>query len=156
MRSTIPFAPSSLAIGSTRPFADLNSVFQSFFQEVPGSARAGQHTLRADIRELGGAYEIMAEIPGVKREEIELQLLDDQLSLSGNFGPAPDPEAEGQVLLRSELRYGAFHRDFLLPGPVDTDSVHAILENGILRVHLPKAPSAIPHQIKVQSERNNS
>jgi len=156
MRSTIPFGPSSLAIGSARPYADLNSVFQSFFQDLPASARATRHELRADIRENGAAYELVAEIPGVKREEIELQVLGDQLSLSGSFGPAPEPGAEGQARQRTELRFGAFRRDFTLPGPVDMDGVHAALENGILRVHLPKAASAMPRQIKVQGEGENS
>jgi len=153
MRSRIPFGPSSIAIGSQRPYGDLNSVFQSFFNDYPTPRRPRQAPLLADFRETEDAYLLQAELPGVKRGEIELQVLEDALTLSGSFGPpCVEGEQDGKQA-SSALRRGAFERRFDLPGPVDASAIQATHVDGLLTVTLPKAVSAHPTRIEVQGER---
>lgn len=149
MRSSFPFVPSSLAIGSERPYADLNSVFQSFFNHIPGS-QGSQHTgLRAKLTESEDGFLLRVEVPGLKHEEIELNVLGDLLTLSGQFGESTAEGDENHA--QDELRSGSFERQFQLASPVDSEAVRASLTDGILRVELPKAASAKPRRIQVQN-----
>jgi HSP20 family protein len=92
-------------------------------------------------------YFIRAELPGVKADELDLQVTGNNLAISGERKIAA--EDESAKYHRREREAGTFSRMIGLPGEVDSDKVEAKLENGILTVVVPKAEIAKPKQISV-------
>jgi HSP20 family protein len=88
-----------------------------------------------DVLETEDGYLIFAELPGVRRDDIQLQVRDDRrLEISGRRQSL----GENRNFLRMERSYGPFRRTFDLGSPVDVDSISAGFEKGVLRVHVPK------------------
>lgn len=119
----------------------INSLFEQALlpadYEDPEGGLPGTWAPSVDIIETEDAYLLYAELPGVRREDIQLQVRDRRLELSGrrhNFG-------ENRNFLRMERSYGPFRRAFELAVPVDTDSISADFQQGVLRVHVPKKVS---------------
>jgi len=94
-------------------------------------------------------YYVRAELPGVKGDELDIQVTANNLAISG--GRKIAAEEEGARYHRREREAGTFSRMIGLPGEVDTDKVDAKLENGILTVVISKAEIAKPKQISVNS-----
>ena len=92
-------------------------------------------------------YYIRAELPGVKADELDIQVTGNNLAITGERKIAA--EDEGAKYHRREREAGTFSRMIGLPGEVDTDKVEAKLENGILTVLVSKAEVAKPKQITV-------
>jgi len=90
---------------------------------------------------------VKAELPGMKKEEIDISLHDGVLTLSGER--KADKTYEGAEACRSERFLGRFHRTLSLPSPVNAEKVTAHYQDGMLTVVLPKAESAKPKQIAV-------
>ena len=90
---------------------------------------------------------VKAELPGMKKEEIEIALHDGVLSLSGER--KADEKYESAQACRSERFLGRFQRTLSLPAAVEADKVQATYKDGILTVTLPKAEEAKPKQIEV-------
>jgi len=95
------------------------------------------------------AVVVVAELPGVKAEDLDLSVLNDSLTLKGER--ADDRPAEGDRYYRRERMSGAFARTINLPDPVDPDSVRAEYKNGVLKVHMTKAQEARAKKIAIQS-----
>jgi HSP20 family protein len=93
-------------------------------------------------------YYVRAELPGVKGDELDIQVTANNLAISGERKIAA--EEEGARYHRREREAGTFSRMIGLPGEVDTDKVDAKLENGILTVVISKAEIAKPKQITVK------
>jgi len=93
-------------------------------------------------------YYVRAELPGVKGDELDIQVTANNLAISG--GRKIAAEEEGARYHRREREAGTFSRMIGLPGEVDTDKVDAKLENGILTVVISKAEIAKPKQITVK------
>jgi HSP20 family protein len=88
-----------------------------------------------DVLETEDGYLIFAELPGVGRDDIQLQVRDDRrLEISGRRQSL----GENRNFLRMERSYGPFRRTFDLGSPLDVDSISAGFEKGVLRVHVPK------------------
>ena len=87
-----------------------------------------------DVLETEDAYLIFAELPGVQRNEIQLQVRDRRLELSGRRQTL----GENRNFLRMERSYGPFRRTFDLGAPVEVDAISAAFEAGVLRVLVPK------------------
>ena len=87
-----------------------------------------------DVLETEDAYLIFAELPGVRRDEIQLQVRDRRLEISGRRQTL----GENRNFLRMERSYGPFRRTFDLGAPVDVDAISAAFEAGVLRVLVPK------------------
>ena len=92
-------------------------------------------------------YYVRAELPGVKGDELDIQVTGKNLAISGERKIAS--EEEGARYHRREREAGTFSRMIGLPGEVDTDKVEAKLENGILNIVVSKAEVAKPKQISV-------
>ena len=92
-------------------------------------------------------YYVRAELPGVKAEELDIQVTANNLSISGERKITA--ESEDAKYHRREREAGTFSRMIGLPGEVDTDKVDANLANGILTISIPKAEIAKPKQITV-------
>jgi len=93
-------------------------------------------------------YYVRAELPGVKGDELDIQVTGNNLAISGERKIAAEEEARYH---RREREAGTFSRMIGLPGEVDTDKIEANLENGILTIVVSKAEIAKPKQISVSS-----
>ena len=94
-------------------------------------------------------YYVRAELPGVKGEELDIQVTGKNLAISGERKIAA--VEEGARYHRREREAGTFSRMIGLPGEVNSNNVEASLENGILSIIVPKAEIAKPKQITVKS-----
>ncbi|HEX7182781.1 MAG TPA: Hsp20/alpha crystallin family protein [Thermoanaerobaculia bacterium] len=116
----------------------INSLFEQAMlpsdYDDPEGGLPGTWAPAVDVIETEDAYLLYAELPGVRREDIQLQVRDRRLELSGRRQTL----GENRNFLRMERSYGPFRRTFELGAPVDTDGITAGFEQGILKVHLPK------------------
>ena len=92
---------------------------------------------------------ITAEIPGVKKDDLEINLTGDTLTLSGVREQAELPE--GARYHRQERRYGEFNRSIHLPYMIDVNKVTAAFSNGVLTVELPRVEAEKPKKITVKA-----
>ncbi len=99
----------------------------------------------ADLSETDEAYKIECELPGIKREDINVEVSGRELHITGEL----KIEREG-VLRRAMRRTGRFEYRALLPTDVKAEDVHATLADGILTVAVPKAQAAKPHHIEIE------
>lgn len=132
-------------------FAYLFDQMDRMAQEVlGGSPRARVATLPVDVYDRGEELVIRAYVPGVHPEQIDIQIDDGVLTISGSFPELYDSEdVENWAWYTRELRSGGFQRSFNLPFKVDTDATTAKVEDGILWLTLPKAAEAKPQRISV-------
>ena len=100
-----------------------------------------------DVHEDKDGYHIRVELPGMKREDIEVSLQNDALVISGER--KTEEIKEGIEVHRQERHFGRFSRALTLPTAVAGDQVKALYKDGILTVTLPKAEEAKPKQIAV-------
>jgi HSP20 family protein len=92
---------------------------------------------------------VTLEVPGMKKEDIEISLHDGMLTVSGERKDERE-QTEGQAF-RSERYFGKFQRSLSLPAAVTANKVKASYKDGILTIHLPKAEEAKPKQISVSA-----
>jgi HSP20 family protein len=116
----------------------INSLFEqalltSDFEDREGGL-PGTWAPAVDVLETEEGYLIFAELPGVRRDDIQLQVRDRRLELSGRRQPL----GENRNFLRMERSYGPFRRTFELGSPVEVDAITAAFEQGVLRVLVPK------------------
>ena len=108
-------------------------------------AETHEQTLGINIREEDDAYVLSALVPGIKSDELNIQVLDDVLRIQGEY------KADENNYLVRELPNGSFTRTLRLPAPIDAEHVDANVTDGVLTLRLPKAESARPKQIKIKS-----
>ncbi|RME98752.1 MAG: Hsp20/alpha crystallin family protein [Chloroflexi bacterium] len=92
---------------------------------------------------------VTAELPGVKTEDIDISVVGNTLTLSGER--RPDELKDGEKYHRRERRQGKFTRTFELPFGVEADKVEAMFERGVLHISLPRAEAEKPRKIAVKS-----
>ena len=107
---------------------------------------SGGSRLPVDVREDDEAYHISAAVPGLKAEQVEIQVLDDVVTLRVRSKAEAD---ESPAYLLREIHEGDRERSFRLPAPVDATKAEAVVENGLLRLDLPKADEVRPKSIRV-------
>jgi len=138
------------------PFEGLNrlhSRINDLFDENFGRARAlpsvtaGAWLPPVDILESKDSYLIRAELPGMKKEDFNLEVNDGTLTLSGER--KAESLTDGVGYHRNERVHGRFSRSFYLPQTVKQDGINASYRDGILEIHVPKAEEAKPRQISI-------
>ncbi len=102
-------------------------------------------TLGINIREEDDVYVLSALVPGIKSDELNIQVLEDVVCIEGEY------KMDDSKYLIRELPGGSFTRTLRLPAPIDAENVEAEVIDGVLTLRLPKAESARPKQIKIQS-----
>ena len=93
-----------------------------------------------DVVEKDKAYEITAELPGMDEKDVEIKLVGDTLTITGE--KHEEKEEKKKDFYLSERRYGSFHRAFPVPDDVDTDHIDASFRKGVLTVALPRKAGA--------------
>jgi len=138
------------------PFEGLNRIqlrINDLFDDTFGRSRAlpssanGVWFPPVDILESTDSYLIRAELPGMKKENFNLEVKDGTLTLSGER--KFEESANGVEYHRVERISGKFVRSFYLPQTVMSDDIKATYRDGILEVHVPKAEEAKPTQIAI-------
>ncbi len=93
---------------------------------------------------------VKAEIPGVKKEELEVNVTEDSVVLSGE--KKKEEKVEEKDYYRYERSYGSFHRTLPLPTEVQSDKAKAQFKDGVLKITIPKTPEAKKKEVKVKIE----
>ncbi|HEU5261549.1 MAG TPA: Hsp20/alpha crystallin family protein [Gemmatimonadales bacterium] len=101
-----------------------------------------------DIFEEADFIRLVAELPGVKPEEVKISVEGNLLTIKGTKEQVAEEKAE--KVRRYERTYGAFERTFTLPATVTAEKIKAAYDNGVLTITLPKVEAAKPHLIKVE------
>jgi HSP20 family protein len=125
---------------------ELDRVFESSFGSIfrpLGSLNRWNPAV--DVYQDNEQFTVYAELPGLKKEEIEISLNGDTLTIGGER----KHEAKADQGFRSERYFGKFQRSLTLPVAVNSEKVNATYKDGILKVVLPKAEAAKPKQIPV-------
>lgn len=105
--------------------------------------------LAVDVRDREEAYDITALVPGLEAEDVDIEVLENTVTIRGEFKTADETESKYLV---SELPCGRFSRTINLPTAADASKVDASMKNGVLSLHIPKAEADRPKSIKVKSE----
>lgn len=123
------------------------SLFDDFFRDfsspgffvkpLHGEALPSPGQIKIDVKENGNAYTVLAEIPGVKKEDIHVTIDGGMVMVRAEIRQE-DQQAEDDKVLRSERYYGAVSRGIALPQDVDSSQAKAQYQNGVLSLTLPK------------------
>ena len=132
-----------------RELGELHERMSHLLQTSLTEARAGAWVPAVDIVENDEEFIIEAELPGVRREDVTVEVLAGELTIRGEF---KERERKG-ILRRQTRRTGQFDYRVLLAGEVDDDNVEAQLQEGVLRVHVRKAERAKPRRIQITRGR---
>lgn len=104
--------------------------------------------LAVDVHAAEDAYEITALVPGMSAEDLDIEVLNNTVTIRGEFKSDGDDEKKYLV---SELPCGKFGRVITLPTSTDASKVEAVIKNGVLSLHVPKAEEDRPKSIKVKT-----
>lgn len=152
VRSMIPWRGGVLSPTRTweRLENEMTNVFDRFFGPERGVLTMEESFApRVNVAETEGEFEVTVELPGIKPEEIKVELTDGQLSISGER--SEEKEEKEKTYHRVERHYGSFRRVIPLPEAVDSEKIKAEGRNGILTVTIPKTEQAKPKQIEVKT-----
>ena len=119
------------------PFRLFDEMERSFFK----GSELGD--FRADIRDTGDAYGLEADLPGVKKEDIKVDLDNNYLTISAERHAEKDEKDKKGNYVRRERSYGSYSRSFDVTG-VQTEQITAEYTDGVLKLHLPKKQEALP------------
>lgn len=120
-----------------------------FVRPVSFEGQNAPAQFRVDVSENENAYRVHAEIPGVKKEDINITIDGEHVAISAEVKKERDVK-DGERVLRSERYYGKVYRAFTLDQPVDEASTQAKYDNGVLEVTLPKKAAVAAKRITVQ------
>lgn len=142
------------------PFEEMERRFEEFFRRpfslfIPSwfprlRVYEMEMTPTVDIFEEGSDIVVKAELPGMKKEDIEVKLTEDTVTISGEKKKEEKTEKKGYY--RLERSYGSFTRAFSLPSEVQTDKAKAQFKDGILELRIPKTEEAKKKEKKVLIE----
>jgi len=106
---------------------------------------------RVDVEETDDEIRVTANVPGIDPSNINVEVGDDYLSLSGKIEKEDKEEKKGKVY-RYEREYGEFRREFALPARVKKDDIVAKSKNGVLTITLPKSEEELRKRVKIEVE----
>lgn len=135
------------------PFTDfqdeMNRVFGRFLGRTPSRRIPGDGFFSPALDLYDTASEMVAkvELPGVRREDVEVTVVGDMLNIKGSA--RRESEVKDENYHRAERIFGSFQRTITLPLPVDPKNVKATFKDGILEIRIPKAEEVKPKQVKI-------
>jgi HSP20 family protein len=141
------------------PFAgaSLDHLFRGLFKPVHvvrDSARNSAVAIKVDVTERDDAYVVHAEIPGVNRDDIQVTIEGNQVTISAEIKKETvatnGDTTSGERVLRSERYHGAVYRSFVLPVELDEAASEAKYQNGVLELKLTKKPALAGRKLTIQ------
>jgi HSP20 family protein len=132
-----------------------SGLFDDFFRDVaPGFYVKPLHgdplpaQIKVDVKEAPAAYTLLAELPGVPKEDIHVTVEGNVVTLRAEV-KQEDRQIEGEKLLRNERYYGAVSRSFQMPVDIDDSAAKAKYENGVLQLTLPKKVAVAGQRLSI-------
>jgi len=129
---------------------EMNRMVNEFFGGGNGEAAGTElssWTPAVDIHETDDGYVIKAELPGVSKDDVSIDIHQNTLTLRGQR--KHEAEVKQDKYHRVERAYGTFQRSFTLPVMIDQEKVQATYKDGVLELHLPKSEAAKPKRIAI-------
>ncbi|MBK0403644.1 Hsp20/alpha crystallin family protein [Adhaeribacter sp. BT258] len=137
--------------------SSFSTMLDRFFNDSLNSRKAmANFTPHVDTSETDNSYEIEVSLPGLKKEEIEIDFQDGRLTISGERKFSDEKRTKKYHMLESQ--YGSFSRSFYLPDSINSEAIDAEFEDGVLRITVPKETRKISRQqikIKGASDKKN-
>lgn len=135
---------------------EMNRLFNTFFEQPTQSVRGNGTTRRwlppMDLVETPDHYVLRADLPGLSDDDVNVQLEDNVLTLSGERKAEHEPQ-EGYY--RLERAFGAFSRSLTLPEGIDPDNVQANFDRGVLEIRIPKPEQKKPKSVQITLGANS-
>ena len=125
-----------------------NWPFQAMWRRMPSEEMSWAPAM--EVYEKDDDFIIHAELPGMNKDDIDITMTGDTLTIRGERKASEDIREEQYH--RCEVCYGSFSRSVVMPAAVDFDKVDATYENGILEIHVPKAKEAKPTKIQIKGK----
>lgn len=142
------------ALAPRRPFADfadLHTRLDRLFEDlVAGDEARGEWAPAIDAIKGDGKLVVRADMPGIKPDEVKIQVEDDILTVSGEHEESK--EEKGEKFVRRERRYGSFSRSIALPTGVDPDKIKATVKDGVVEVTVPMPEEAKKKAIEIKAK----
>jgi HSP20 family protein len=126
-----------------------DDLFKGFFVRPMTFENQGQAQFRIDVKEDDGAYVVQAEIPGVRKEDINVTINGNQVAISTEVKRERE-DKQGEKVLRSERYYGKVYRALSLAQDVDEASAKAKYNEGVLELRLPKKAAVTAKKLSIQ------
>lgn len=130
---------------------EMNRLFNTFFDQSNPTGRNSGASRRwipaMDLVETGDHYVLRADLPGLSDEDVNVQLEDNVLTISGERKAEHETQQEGYY--RLERAFGAFSRSLTLPEGIDPDGVQAHFDRGVLEIRIPKPAQKKPRQVQI-------
>ncbi len=132
-------------------FGDFDDIVNQMFRAPVLRERDGERAMAPaiDVSETEHVYTVRAELPGVKKDDIDVSINDGVLTINAETRYEHEDKEKGRVI-RQERRYGKYVRSMRLGGEIDEAKVCADYKDGILTLTLPKAEEVKPKKIEVQ------
>ena len=138
-----------MSIVRYEPFG-LLSQLQRELARSEGSTATAEWSPSVDIKEEPGRFVILADVPGVQPQDIDVHMENGQLTIKGE--KKTEATGEDKNYKRIERTYGSFYRRFGLPDSAEADKISARTKHGVLEIVIPKRESVQPRKISVVSE----
>lgn len=120
-----------------------------FVRPLHGDKLPSASEIKIDVKENGNAYTVLAEMPGVTKQDIQVSVDGPIVTLQAEIKQA-DEQKDGEKVLRSERYYGSVSRSFQLPQEIDEAQAKAKYDNGVLALTLPKKQAAAAQKIAIE------
>ena len=130
-------------------FDDFDRWMDTSFRDVDKAlyGKNAKNMMKTDVKETDSGYEVDVDLPGFKKDEIQLELNDGYLTISAEKGLDKDEENEKKHYLRRERYAGGMSRSFYVGEGITEKDIHAKYEYGILKLSIPKEqPKAVPEK----------
>ncbi len=108
---------------------------------------------KVDVSETDNEIKVVANVPGIDPDKLDVEVGDDYLSLSGKIEKETKDEDQKGKVYRYEREYGEFRREFALPARVKASAITAKAKNGVLTITLPKSDEEKKHKVRVEIEK---
>lgn len=131
--------------------SEMNRLFNTFFDQPAGTGRGGAASRRwipaMDLVETADQYILRADLPGMSDDEVDVQLEDSVLTISGERTTPHEQHEEGYY--RIERATGSFARSLTLPQGIEPNHVQAHFDRGVLEIRIPKPEQKKPRQVQI-------
>ena len=132
---------------------EMNRLFDAFFGNGSGGSRTARWVPPMDLFEEEGHLVLRADLPGLERDDVNLEVKDNLLTVSGQRDSEHAEKSGG--FHRVERAFGSFSRSLTLPEGVDPESIAAEFDKGVLEVRIPKPEARKPHRIEIGASSLN-
>ena len=149
MLNIIPRSPLLGSIARIDPFTNVDEWFKEFGMRPFSMETETPSLIKIDLTENDTAYTVRAEIPGMKKEDVKVQVDGNRVSISAETKHEKEKK-EGERVICRELYQGSSYRSFTLSGDVDESKAQAKFENGVLELTLPKKNGKTAKQLEIK------